>query len=67
MNDEQLEIVFQLFDQILHALFIRGVVDKKFLEYESIYGGGGARNLLLELKVADVIRLNNAIIGDISE
>ena len=32
MNDEQLEIVFQLFDQILHALFIRGIVDKKFLD-----------------------------------
>jgi prolyl-tRNA editing enzyme YbaK/EbsC (Cys-tRNA(Pro) deacylase) len=43
------------------------ILDKKLMQYKSIYGGGGERTKLLELKTNDVIRLNNAIIADITE
>ena len=50
-----------------HKMQMKVVLDKKLTQYESIYGGGGERTKLLELKTDDVIRLNNAIISDITE
>ena len=52
---------------IYHKVKMKVVLDKKLLEYESIYGGGGSRDRLLELKTNDVIRLNSAIVEDICE
>jgi len=43
------------------------ILDKKLIQYESIYGGGGKRTKILELKTKDVIRLNNAVVADITE
>ncbi|MBU5690069.1 MAG: YbaK/EbsC family protein [Candidatus Aenigmatarchaeota archaeon] len=39
-------------------------LDKNFLKYDTIFGGGGNRKLIVELKVEDVIRLNKAIVDD---
>lgn len=52
---------------IFHKVKMRVILDKKLTRYESVYGGGGERTKLLELKTNDVIRLNNAIVADITE
>jgi len=43
------------------------VLDKALAAFESIYGGGGTRTRLLELKVSDVMKLNKAVVADIVE
>jgi Cys-tRNA(Pro) deacylase len=50
-----------------HKLKMRVFLDKKLTEFESIYGGGGTRTKLLEMKVSDVIQLNEATVADITE
>lgn len=49
-----------------HKTKMRTVVDDSLLKYETIYCGGGARDKLVLLRTADVIRLNNAIVAGIS-
>ena len=46
---------------------MRVVVDSELAEWETLYCGGGARDRLLEVRVEDVIRLNDAIIAPISK
>lgn len=50
-----------------HKLEMSVIVDKKIAKYDTVYGGGGIRTKLLELKVSDVIRLNSASVEDITE
>ena len=50
-----------------HKVKMKVILDKKLTQYESIYGGGGERTKLLELKTQDIIRLNNAVVADITE
>jgi len=50
-----------------HKEKFRVVVDQKLLQYEKISGGGGERTKLLELKTEDVVRLNDALVADITE
>jgi len=50
-----------------HKVEMKVIIDKNLISFDSIYGGGGVRSKLLELKVEDVIRLNNAIVADIVE
>jgi Cys-tRNA(Pro) deacylase len=50
-----------------HKIKMRVFLDEKLIKFESIYGGGGTRTKLLEMKVSDVIRLNEAIVADITE
>jgi len=45
---------------------MRTVVDKSLLEHDTVYCGGGSRDKLLELKTEDIVKLNNAIVADIS-
>ncbi|MEM7821714.1 MAG: YbaK/EbsC family protein [Candidatus Aenigmatarchaeota archaeon] len=52
---------------IHHKIKMKTVLDKKLLQYETIYGGGGERTKLLELKTEDVIKLNEAIVAEITE
>jgi len=52
---------------IHHKVKMKVILDRKLLQYESIYGGGGERTKLLELKTADVVKLNRAIVADITE
>jgi len=48
-----------------HKTRMRTLVDESLLKYETVYCGGGSRHKLLELKVADIIRLNNAKVAKI--
>jgi len=50
-----------------HKTKMRTVIDKSLLEYETIYCGGGSRDRLLELRTEDVIKLNNAVVAEISK
>lgn len=52
---------------IYHKTTMSVVIDKELLNYETIFCGGGSRDRLLELKTGDVLKLNNAIVSDISE
>lgn len=49
-----------------HKTAMRTVVDSELTEYETIFCGGGTRDRLLELKVEDIIGLNEAIVSTIS-
>lgn len=46
---------------------VRVIVDDELTKLERIFCGGGSRDLLLEVRVEDVIRLNEAIVASISE
>ena len=48
-----------------HKTKMRTVVDESLLKHETVYCGGGSRDRLLELKVADIIRLNSAVVAKI--
>lgn len=50
-----------------HKTRMKVVLDEKLAGYETIFGGGGSRDKLLELKTEDVIRLNGAEVGGITE
>ncbi len=50
-----------------HKLEMSVIVDKKIAKYDTVYGGGGIRTKLLEMKVSDVIRLSKAVVADITE
>jgi len=52
---------------VFHKIKMRVVLDKNFDGFETIFGGGGTRTSLLELKREDIIRLNEAIVADIVE
>lgn len=50
-----------------HKVNMRVIIDEKLIKYDSIFGGGGERTKLLELKTNDVVRLNNGLVADITE
>lgn len=50
-----------------HKVKMKVIIDEKLTKYDSIFGGGGVRTKLLELKTSDVVRLNKALMGDITE
>lgn len=52
---------------IYHKTPLQVVVDSELLVAETIFCGGGARNRLLELRTADVLKLTNALTGSISQ
>jgi Cys-tRNA(Pro)/Cys-tRNA(Cys) deacylase len=49
-----------------HKTEMRVVLDSKLLEMETLYCGGGTRDRLLELRVEDIVRLNDAVVAPIS-
>ena len=52
---------------VYHKAPLRVVIDKQLLTCETFFCGGGARNKLLELRTAEVLRLTNALTGFISQ
>jgi len=52
---------------VFHKVKMKVVLDKELARYESVFGGGGERTKLVELRTIDVIRLNNAVVADITE
>ena len=51
---------------VYHKMPMRVIFDKTLTEYDTIFCGGGSRDLLLELKKDDVLKLNNATVADIA-
>jgi len=49
-----------------HKTEMSVVLDSKLLEMETLYCGGGTRDRLLELRVEDIVRLNDAAVAPIS-
>ncbi len=43
------------------------IVDKELESFETFYCGGGTRDRLLEIRFTDVVKLNNAIVAQISD
>jgi prolyl-tRNA editing enzyme YbaK/EbsC (Cys-tRNA(Pro) deacylase) len=52
---------------VFHNSKMKTLIDIKLTEYDSIIGGGGTNTRLIEMRVSDVIRLNDAIALDITE
>jgi len=50
-----------------HMKPIRTYIDPKVMNFERVYGGGGAINALLEINPRDIKRINRAVIVDISK
>ena len=50
-----------------HKTTMRVVLDSGLLNYETVYCGGGSRSRILELRTADIVSLNNAIVSSISK
>ena len=46
---------------------LKVVVDEELTKFETFYCGGGSSRLLLEVRKDDVIRVNRAVIGKITE
>jgi Cys-tRNA(Pro)/Cys-tRNA(Cys) deacylase len=45
---------------------MRVIVDKELEVFETFYSGGGSRDRLLEVRFADVVKLNEALVAAIS-
>jgi Cys-tRNA(Pro) deacylase len=52
---------------VRHKEKMRVVIDTKLTSFETIYGGGGTRTQLLEMRTTDVITLNKALVADVTE
>jgi Cys-tRNA(Pro) deacylase len=52
---------------IHHKVKMKVLLDKKLADHENIFGGGGTRTLVLEMRSEDIIRLNEATVSDITE
>lgn len=50
-----------------HKTRLSVVIDESLMKYETIFCGGGTRDKILELKTQDVISLNKATIGNLTE
>ena len=50
-----------------HKVKMKVILDRGLTKYDTIFGGGGERTKLLELKVEDIIKLNDALVNDIIE
>ena len=52
---------------VRHKVAMKVIIDGKLMAFDSIFGGGGDRTTLLELKVPDILRLNGAVVADVTE
>jgi Cys-tRNA(Pro)/Cys-tRNA(Cys) deacylase len=50
-----------------HKNISRTIIEKTLVEYKTIYGGGGSRNKLIEMKPEDIVRLTDATIANVIE
>jgi Cys-tRNA(Pro)/Cys-tRNA(Cys) deacylase len=49
-----------------HKTKMRVVIDEDLLKFETIYCGGGSRNKLVELRIKDMMKLNDSVVAKIS-
>lgn len=47
-----------------HKTQMRTLLEKKLLNFEIVYCGGGSRDKLLEIRVKDIVKLNDPIIAE---
>ena len=52
---------------VYHKTKMTVILDKSLLGRETLFCGGGSRDRLLELRSEDVVRLQNAVVAEISE
>jgi Cys-tRNA(Pro)/Cys-tRNA(Cys) deacylase len=52
---------------LCHKTSLQVVIDSSVLSRETLFCGGGSRDRLLELRTADVLKLDNAITANITE
>lgn len=52
---------------VCHRKIKKVVIDEKVMQHETVFGGGGSRTKLIELKSEDIQRLNNAVVADVAE
>lgn len=52
---------------VCHRNIKKAVIDQKVMLHPTVFGGGGSRKKLIELKPEDIQKLNNAIVADITE
>jgi Cys-tRNA(Pro)/Cys-tRNA(Cys) deacylase len=52
---------------VFHKNIKKVVIDQKVMLHPTVFGGGGSRKKLIELKPEDIQKLNNAIVADITE
>jgi Cys-tRNA(Pro) deacylase len=52
---------------VCHRNIKKVVIDQKVMSHQTVFGGGGSRKKLIELKPEDIQKLNNAIVADITE
>ncbi len=50
-----------------HKNVTQTIIEKTLIDYKTIYGGGGSRDKLIEMKPEDVVRLTNATIANVVE
>jgi len=50
---------------VFHKSKLEVVIDASLMDHETLFCGGGTRDKILELKVKDVIRLNNAVVAGV--
>jgi Cys-tRNA(Pro) deacylase len=50
-----------------HKNVAKTIFEKALFDYPAIYGGGGSRNKLLEMKPEDIVRLTDATIANVVE
>jgi prolyl-tRNA editing enzyme YbaK/EbsC (Cys-tRNA(Pro) deacylase) len=51
---------------VAHVSAVPVVVDRRVLEHEIVYGGGGDEDHMLEIAPNDIVRLTNAIVADVT-
>lgn len=52
---------------VCHKKIKKVIIDERVMRQETVFGGGGSRTKLIELKSEDIQRLNNAIVADVAE
>jgi Cys-tRNA(Pro)/Cys-tRNA(Cys) deacylase len=52
---------------VYHKKITKVVMDQRVMEFGTVYGGGGSRQKLIELKPVDIRRLNNALVANIAK
>jgi len=52
---------------VFHKSKLRVIMDNSLIANDTLFCGGGARNRILELKVEDVVGLNDALVSDIQK
>jgi len=51
---------------VAHLSAVPVVVDRRVLDHDLVYGGGGDEDHMLEIAPGDIVRLTNAVVADVT-